>query len=85
MITVGQRRPWRRLALCVGVGLAGCAQQPAPPLATQPSATQEVKAVVQNQVQITFPPGSSRLSHEADAQLDLAARLFRDVNPVAMF
>ena len=73
------------------VGLAACAQQQAPapaaepPLATKPSVGQEIGAVAQNKVEVTFAPGAATLSPQADTQLDLAARLFRDVNPVAMF
>ncbi len=80
------------LSLCVMMALAGCAQQPggapaaAPvPLATKPTVGQEVAAVVQNKVQVTFPEGGYKLTPEANQQLDVAARLFRDVNPVVMF
>ncbi|WP_419730573.1 OmpA family protein [Lichenicola sp.] len=55
------------------------------PLATKPSAGQEVKAVANDQIDITFPHGGSALTQEADKKLDLAARLFRDANPVLMF
>lgn len=68
--------------------LAGCAQPqpPNPPaLATKPTVGQEIGAVANNKVQIVFPSGGTRLTPEAQAQLDLAARLFRDVNPVEMF
>jgi outer membrane protein OmpA-like peptidoglycan-associated protein len=54
-------------------------------LATKPAATQEVAAVAQNRIVVTFPTGGTTLSPDADKQLDLAARLFRDANPVAMF
>lgn len=70
------------------LGLAACAQHQdaAPvPLATHPTVGQEVGAVAQNQVEIIFPNGGSQLTPEANRQLDLAARLFRDVNPVEMF
>ncbi len=76
------------LALAAGLlALAGCAQPstPQPPLASQPTVGQEVGAVANNKVQIIFPTGGTRLTPEAQAQLDLAARLFRDVNPVEMF
>lgn len=76
------------LVFTAGLALAGCAQHPdaAPvPLASHPTVGQEVGAVAQNQVEITFPNGGYQLSPEADRQLDLAARLFRDVNPVQMF
>ena len=55
------------------------------PLATKPQAGQEVAAVAQNKIVVTFPTGGTTLSADADKQLDLAARLFRDANPVAMF
>jgi outer membrane protein OmpA-like peptidoglycan-associated protein len=82
----------------VGLGacaaMAGCAHQPGqtaeaqpapPPLASKPTVGQEIGAVVQNKVQVTFPEGGYQLTPDADRQLDLAARLFRDVNPVVMF
>ena len=73
--------------------LLGCAARPAPaptaaaavPLATKPTVGQEIGAVAVNKIVITFPQGGYRLSREANRQLDLAARLFRDVNPVSMF
>ena len=79
--------------IVAGASIAGCAQQPAPqpaaqaapPLATQPSVAQEVGAVVQNEIEVTFAPGSAQLSPDATAKLDLATRLFRDVRPAAMF
>lgn len=80
-----------QVAFVVGAGLAlaACAQQPppppGPPLASKPTVGQEVGAVVNNQVQILFPIGGTQLTPEANQQLDLAARLFRDVNPVEMF
>lgn len=70
------------------IALVACAQRQdaAPvPLATHPTVGQEVGAVTQNEVQITFPNGGYQLSPDANQQLDLAARLFRDVNPVEMF
>ncbi len=54
-------------------------------LATKPTAGQEVAAVANDRIQITFPNGGATLTPEADKQLDLAARLFRDANPVLMF
>ncbi len=84
-------QPSRPLAvLGAVVALAACAQRPPPPaveppLATKPSVGQEIGAVAQNKVEITFAAGSAKLDPSADTQLDLAARLFRDVNPVAMF
>ncbi len=56
-----------------------------PPLATKPTVGQEAGAVVSNKVEIVFPLGGTRLTPEANKQLDLAARLFRDANPVLMF
>jgi OOP family OmpA-OmpF porin len=63
---------------------------PAPPLALSPVATkptvgQEVAAVAQNHVEVLFPDGGATITPAADKQLDLAARLFRDANPVLMF
>ena len=80
-----------RLALAASLApilVAGCAQpQPPnpPPLATQPTVGQEVSAVVNNKLQVTFPTGGTRLTAEAQAQLDVAARLFRVVNAFEMF
>jgi OOP family OmpA-OmpF porin len=56
-----------------------------PPLATKPTVGQEVGAVMTNHVDIDFPEGSATLTPAADEKLDLAARLFRDANPVVMF
>jgi outer membrane protein OmpA-like peptidoglycan-associated protein len=52
---------------------------------TKPTVGQEAGAVVDNKVQIVFPKGGDTLTPDADKQLDLAARLFRDANPVVMF
>lgn len=72
--------------------VVGCAQQSPAPVATaqpQPQAPvtvgQELGAAVRNSIQVTFGPGSDRLSADANRQLDVAARLFRDVRPVSMF
>ena len=79
--------------------LAGCAHpQPGPnaeasavqaaadvPLATRPTVGQEAKAVVNNELVIDFSTGNARLTPDGAKQLDVAARLFRDVNPVRMF
>ena len=75
------------------IAATGCAQQGAvtpapanpPPLASKPTVGQEVGAVANNKVQVTFPAGGTTLNQDAQGQLDLAARLFRDVNPVEMF
>jgi outer membrane protein OmpA-like peptidoglycan-associated protein len=56
-----------------------------PPLVSKPSLGQEAGAVASNKVVIEFPSGGARLTAEANKQLDLAARLFRDANPVLMF
>lgn len=56
-----------------------------PPLATQPTVAQAVGAVASNRIVVDFAPGGATLAPDAQAQLDVAARLFRDVNPVAMF
>jgi outer membrane protein OmpA-like peptidoglycan-associated protein len=53
--------------------------------ASQPTVGQEVRAVVANKVEVKFPSGGAVLTPEANRQLDLAARLFRDANPVVMF
>jgi outer membrane protein OmpA-like peptidoglycan-associated protein len=70
-----------------GPNAAATAVQAPPnvPLATKPGAGQEVAAVAQNKIEVTFPLGGTALTPDADKQLDLAARLFRDANPVAMF
>jgi len=60
------------------------AQSP-PPLATKPPLTAEAAAVAANHVEIDFPEGTATLTPAANAKLDLAARLFRDANPVLMF
>ena len=56
-----------------------------PPPATPTSPGEEVSAVARNQITVTFPRGGTVLTAEANHQLDLAARLFRDANPVVMF
>lgn len=79
------------LAACAapqpGPNLAAASVQ-APPdtkLATSPSAGQEVKAVANDQIAIVFPHGGASLDKDANQKLDVAARLFRDANPVLMF
>jgi len=64
---------------------AQAAPAASPPPADKPGVTQEVAAVASNQVTVLFPPNGATLTPEANRQLDLAARLFRDANPVAMF
>ena len=58
---------------------------PTVPLASKPGVGEEAKAVANDKIQIVFPEGGSRLTPEANKQLDVAARLFRDANPVLMF
>lgn len=85
------RRLTSKLGLAAALAMAGCAQQPAapvspaPPLASRPTVGQEIGAVAQNKIVILFPRGGDRLTQDANQQLDLAARLFRDVHPVEMF
>ena len=52
---------------------------------SQPTLGQEAAAVIDNKVVVTFPQGATALTPDANRQLDLAARLFRDANPVVMF
>ena len=78
-------------------GLAACSSTTAGPNAgatsgnapvastSSPTVGQEVGAVATNHVDVTFPKGGAVLTPEANQQLDLAARLFRDANPVVMF
>ena len=79
------------LAACAhpqpGPNAQAAAVQAAPdvPLATRPTVGQEVKAVVNNELEVDFSRGTARLSPSGARQLDVAARLFRDVNPVRMF
>ena len=58
---------------------------PPPPPAAKPATGDEAAAVAANKVEILFPTGSSKLTPDADKQLDLAARLYRDAKPVTMF
>lgn len=55
------------------------------PQASKPTVGQEAAAIADNRVQVIFPVGTATLTPEANQKLDLAARLFRDANPVAMF
>ena len=58
----------------------------APAPAPQPTTTgEEAAAVGHDQITVTFPSGGTTLTPDANHQLDLAARLFRDANPVVMF
>jgi len=78
------------IALTILFGVAGCAQSPAlppppPPAVSNVSVGQEAVAAVRNNIEVKFANGSDRLAPDAGNQLDLAARLFRDVRPVSMF
>ena len=64
---------------------AGAPAAPTTPLATQPTVGQEVGAVADNRIQVLFPVGAAVLTPDADHNLDVAARLFRDASPVRMF
>jgi outer membrane protein OmpA-like peptidoglycan-associated protein len=64
--------------------VATASAPPAPP-ASKPTIGQEVAAVANNKVEIIFQDGSATLTPDANKQLDLAARLYRDASPVAMF
>ncbi len=95
---VSGRSSIRLLILTTMVGLAACSSTTAgpnaaaaavtasaPPPAEKPSLGEVAGAVVNNQVDITFPAGGATLTPEANKQLDLAARLYRDAHPVLMF
>ena len=87
------------VAASLAAGVSACAQvspgenhaaatvqaPPNVPLATKPTAGQEVGVVVNDKIQIAFPDGGATITPAAAKQLDLAARLFRDANPVLMF
>jgi outer membrane protein OmpA-like peptidoglycan-associated protein len=66
-------------------GVTAAAGSAPTPATTKPTVGQELGAVAENKVQVNFPAGGNALTPEANKQLDLAARLFRDANPVAMF
>ncbi len=63
----------------------GVAPRSIPVQASKPTLGQEAAAIADNRVQVIFPVGIATLTPEANQKLDLAARLFRDANPVAMF
>ena len=78
--------------LLLALSMAGCAQHgpvvaDASKAAPQNNVTvgQELGAAVHNNLQVSFASGSDRMMPDADKQLDIAARLFRDVRPVMMF
>lgn len=56
-----------------------------PAASSKPTVGQEIAAVADNKITVTFPQGGAALTPDANKQLDLAARLYRDANPVAMF
>ncbi len=86
-----------RICSVVLAGLLGaCAAPAAGPAAndgpatasaapSKPTIGQEIAAVADNKITVTFPEGGAVLTPDANKQLDLAARLYRDANPVAMF
>ncbi len=84
-------RPTRSLTLAAALIIGGCAHRAPevaaaqPPLPTKPTVGQELGAAVENQLVISFAEGSARLPPDAAHQLDVAARLFRDVGPARMF
>ena len=94
MLLNGQVRKIIVASIAIG-GLAGCSSAPPTsnaaatvPVTVAPtpvSVGTEVSAVARNKVQVTFPSGGTTLTPEANRQLDIAARLFRDANPVLMF
>ncbi len=64
---------------------AGVTPAPAPAADNKPTLGEEASAVLGNKVDITFPTGGATLTPEAQKQLDVAARLYRDAHPVLMF
>ena len=63
--------------------LAACAT-PVPPVATAPAPAPAVKAASAESLTIDFAPAGAGLSPTAAAQLDGAARLYRDAQPEVM-
>ena len=84
-----------RVSAVVLAGLLGACAAPATgPAASdgtaaaapsKPTVGQEIAAVADNKITVAFPAGGAVLTPDANKQLDLAARLYRDANPVAMF
>jgi OOP family OmpA-OmpF porin len=68
-----------------GASVAVARTAPPPAVAPAPTLGDEASAVAANKVEVLFPQGGSDLTPEANRQLDLAARLFRDAHPVVMF
>jgi outer membrane protein OmpA-like peptidoglycan-associated protein len=70
----------------VSTSAANTTPPSAPPSTTNPTVAQQIAAIVaDNKAVIVFPEGSDTLTPDANHSLDLAARLFRDANPVVMF
>lgn len=55
------------------------------PLAHDPSVGTQVAALVDNKVVVDFASGGATITPEAERQLDLSARLFRDAHALVMF
>ena len=58
---------------------------PPPAPAAKPTLSEEAAVIAANKVDIVFIEGGTALTPVAVKQLDLAARLYRDANPVVMF
>ena len=59
---------------------------PAPlALPSKLTSDQVAAAVADNKITVTFPESGATLTPDANKQLDVAARLYRDASPVAMF
>ena len=98
-VTISLMRSATIAGTAVCVLLAGCAHpEPGPnagaaamqassdvPLATQPTGGQEARAVVAIELAVDFNTENSSLTFDGTRKLDIAARLFRDVNPGRMF
>jgi OOP family OmpA-OmpF porin len=90
-------RRYAKLAVVPVALLAGCATKDlssvkgttataaGAPVDSKSSSSDEAAIVAANKVEIFFPPGGSVLTPDANKQLDLAARLYRDAHPVTMF
>ena len=88
-----------RIALALAASLAACSHtnpitpiiadvaQPSPPTpaSVAPPPIDEQKAIADNQVQIPFIEGGSKLTVAGLYQLEIAARLFRDAGPALMY
>ena len=87
-----QRRTWLLLTSGVTIFLAGCATVAGQgdvadqSLAAGPLSLQQQAAQVElNRIVVMFPPRRATLTKEDRRQLDLLARLIRDVDPVTLF